>query len=477
MYPLSLFLHPQAADHGRSLLEFAEGKPVKSKEAIKWFKVHGANCYGKDKLSIADRVAWVDDSEDMIKRIAENPYENTEWLEADDKETWRFLAFCFDYAAWLADPENHLSHLPVSVDGKCNGLQHYSAMLRDKDGGKAVALTKSTEAETPVDIYLKVADLVNERVQADAAKGNEIAKLWLNDKDEGKVDRRITKKPVMTYPYGASREKTRKVIRKTVKKIEKEHKEKTGEEFIKPVGKLTRGDAIKYMRDVVIEVTGDTVKSAKKVMDWLKAVATIPALFDYPGWVSPIGFHVSHTYYEQESKKIKTTSIKGVERQISSRRETRKLKHRDMTKALPPNFVHSLDASHLMMTVLKCKEAGINSFGMVHDSYATHAADMPAMSRLLRHAFVELYAEQDVLADFRDEIIRSLDPDHLVYETGKEEEVTIPWGDGTVTTHRESARKQIDPEEYLSEIESKLNPLVKGDLDLDEIIDSVYFFS
>ncbi|KAG5527768.1 hypothetical protein RHGRI_028646 [Rhododendron griersonianum] len=58
--------------------------------------------------------------------------------------------------------------------------------------------------------------------------------------------------------------------------------------------------------------------------------------------------------------------------------------------AFPPNFVHSLDGSHMMMTAVACKKAGLN-FAGVHDSYWTHACDVEEMNRILREKFVELY--------------------------------------------------------------------------------------
>ena len=33
--------------------------------------------------------------------------------------------------------------------------------------------------------------------------------------------------------------------------------------------------------------------------------------------------------------------------------------------AFPPNFVHSLDGSHMMMTAVACKKAGLNFAGFV----------------------------------------------------------------------------------------------------------------
>ena len=94
--------------------------------------------------------------------------------------------------------------------------------------------------------------------------------------------------------------------------------------------------------------------------------------------------------------------------------------------AFPPNFVHSLDSSHMMMTAVACKRAGLNFAGLsswitvlcrvshstranccmscvisgVHDSYWTHACDVDEMNRILREKFVELY-ETPILENVR----------------------------------------------------------------------------
>jgi DNA-directed RNA polymerase len=48
------------------------------------------------------------------------------------------------------DPASYVSHLPVHMDGSCNGLQHYAALGRDEAGGRAVNLLPSN---TPQDVY------------------------------------------------------------------------------------------------------------------------------------------------------------------------------------------------------------------------------------------------------------------------------------------------------------------------------------
>ena len=64
---------------------------------------------------------------------------------------------------------------------------------------------------------------------------------------------------------------------------------------------------------------------------------------------------------------------------------------RKQMTAFPPNFVHSMDASHMHMTTTNLKARGITSFGAVHDSFWAHPADMDVLNEALRESFVELY--------------------------------------------------------------------------------------
>ena len=60
--------------------------------------------------------------------------------------------------------------------------------------------------------------------------------------------------------------------------------------------------------------------------------------------------------------------------------------------AFPPNYVHSLDSTHMFYTTRMCKEAGI-TFAAVHDSYWTHPNTVDVMNVMLRDAFVKLHSE------------------------------------------------------------------------------------
>ncbi len=57
------------------------------------------------------------------------------------------------------------------------------------------------------------------------------------------------------------------------------------------------------------------------------------------------------------------------------------------TTAFPPNFVHSLDSTHMMMTAIEMDKVGV-PFAAVHDSYWVHAGNVDVMNDQLRQVFM-----------------------------------------------------------------------------------------
>lgn len=53
------------------------------------------------------------------------------------------------------------------------------------------------------------------------------------------------------------------------------------------------------------------------------------------------------------------------------------------TTAFPPNFVHSLDSTHMMLTAVEMDKVGV-PFAAVHDSYWVHAGNVDVMNDELR---------------------------------------------------------------------------------------------
>ena len=68
-------------------------------------------------------------------------------------------------------------------------------------------------------------------------------------------------------------------------------------------------------------------------------------------------------------------------------------------QSIAPNYIHSMDASHLLFIALAWKDRG-GALTTVHDSFGTHAADLPDLHKVVREQFVMMYEDHDYLYDF-----------------------------------------------------------------------------
>lgn len=156
------------------------------------------------------------------------------------------------------------------------------------------------------------------------------------------------------------------------------------------------------MADLTLNSLQEMFSGAKEIMDWLSKCALLVAEEGHVmSWVSPLGLPVMQPYRKMAAHQVKTT-MQSMTLVVED--EALPVSKQKQQSAFPPNFVHSLDATHMLMTSLKMKQMGLG-FAAVHDSYWTHAGDIPHMSMALRECFVELY-EQPVLEALRDSLVR-----------------------------------------------------------------------
>lgn len=107
---------------------------------------------------------------------AERPLDGRRWWQKSE-EKWQTLACCIEIARAIAsgNPAEYVSFFPVHQDGSCNGLQHYAALGRDREGAASVNLC---HFKNPQDVYSTVLELVEEQRKHDEVeKKDEMAKL------------------------------------------------------------------------------------------------------------------------------------------------------------------------------------------------------------------------------------------------------------------------------------------------------------
>ncbi|TAE72958.1 MAG: T3/T7 RNA polymerase [Verrucomicrobia bacterium] len=389
VYPIPVFgPSPQGSDWQKALIHFAEGKPLGDEGAF-WLFVHIANLFGVDKVSFEERHRWVRENLTALLDSAENPLDGQRfWTTADSP--YSALAACFELAGWVKEGNDFVSRIPIALDGSCSGLQHFSAMLRDEQGGRAVNLLP---ADKPQDVYTAVAKAA--QAVADAST-EEYGMCWAG----GKVTRSIAKRPTMTFCYSATRFGMQEMIVETLRGLDKEAEERGEPPYL---GGVDNYHAATWLSHVLYSSISGTVSAAAVAMDWLRETAKVAASAGLPlWWTTPDGLPILQEYKKQEG--VRVNAFWGGQRlRLMIQTDTTSICGRSQINGVAPNFVHSLDAAHLRAVALRSKQNGIRSLALIHDSFGTHAADTGSLSRILRETFIEQYSG-NVLQDFYDEI-------------------------------------------------------------------------
>ena len=442
LYPCGQ-IHPQGTDWQKGLLQFADGVPL-GKHGAKWLAVHLANTWGNDKVSFEERVKWVKDNEHWILDCAEHPLDNTHWADAD--EPFCFLAACFEWQGYKQQGEAYESRCAVALDGSCSGIQHYSAMLRDTVGALATNVICEDATKGKRDIYGEVAKATAALMQQEIAdkENGKYAAFVLGNK---LLNRKIVKRAVMTLPYGSKYQSCHSYISEalipSLKALGKDEKECL--------------EIARYTSKTVWTAIPLVVQAAREGMTYLQKLARLFSKQTNPiTWQTPSGFMVQQSYYSVEGKRIKLLTGGNIVlkdnipiwktknetedeiRLIFQSTNTRKIDPTRQVSGIAPNFIHSLDASHLMMSVCEAKRHNISNFALIHDSLGTHAGHTEDFAKIIRETFYRLYSEYTPLEDITK---------HLLAQIEEPDKEKIP------------------------------TPPTKGDLDLTKIKEAVYLFA
>ena len=370
-YPIPAFLTPQDTDFGKSLLKFYEPSFI-TPDAEQWLAFQVATTYGLDKATMEERQEWVHNNQDLITRIAKDPITNRpEWETAD--EPWSFLAACDEYYHCVIKCDRHHTSLPVAVDATCSGLQILAGLARDASTAKLVNVLPS---DKPQDAY---------KVIAGQAKPNVPVHLQQH------MDRKTTKRTVMTVPYNAKPFSNRGYIREALKEkgIEVEKDDLTA--------------VVKAVRDAMDVV----VPGPMRVMKWIEQEVSnaIDRGLDKLTWVTPSGFVVTQKLMKKDTKRIELQLLGSCKVTVSEG-DTKEVDKNHHKNATAPNLIHSLDASLLHLSAIRF-DAPIS---LIHDSVLCRATDMSVLSTIVRETYMHLFAEHDYLTDWAQQIGAESEP-------------------------------------------------------------------
>ncbi|XP_019615411.1 PREDICTED: DNA-directed RNA polymerase, mitochondrial-like isoform X1 [Branchiostoma belcheri] len=431
VYPCPPHFNHLGSDVARSILVFAEGHPLGEK-GLDWLKIHLVNLTGfKKKNSQTERLEYANEMMEEVLDSADHPMMGRKWWMTAD-EPWQALACCMEIANAVRspDPQAYISHFPVHQDGSCNGLQHYAALGRDITGAHQVNLMP---AESPQDVYSGVARQVEKLRATDAEQGVKIAQVL-----DGFINRKVVKQTVMTVVYGVTRYGGRLQIQRQLKDIP---------DFPQDHGWEASG----YLVKKVFMSLREIFTLAREIQDWLtESARLISHVGSAVQWVTPLGLPVVQPYHKVKNKLVRNeiqNIILNVSSDTSERPDIIKQKN-----AFPPNFIHSLDSTHMMLTSLHCQQAGIQ-YVSVHDCFWTHACTVDTMNRICRQQFVVLHS-QPILEDLSKYLLAEY---------------------GTLPSELETSPTAVSKHDKLMEV--LVDVPSKGDFDLNRVLDSTYFFS
>jgi DNA-directed RNA polymerase len=165
-------------------------------------------------------------------------------------------------------------------------------------------------------------------------------------------------------------------------------------------GNLSAGKAAEYLASKIMEAMSMHIRGAVEGMQWLQEIASIVGPSEI-SWFTPDNFYVIQSYKTVSKTRIETIFGKKVVR-LWFVEPTTKINVSKQKGGIAPNFIHSLDATHLRMVASEFLDDN-RSLGVIHDSFSTHSCDIPELSRVIRDKFYELHSN-DIMRDFKEQI-------------------------------------------------------------------------
>jgi DNA-directed RNA polymerase len=368
-------LSPQSSDFDRGLIHFANTEK-QTPSGVYWLKVHLANLFDRDKESFGDRVKWVDDNMDMIKEINKDPYGTLGlWMSDKKKKNPSFQRLSAIFELCRTDG---LTQLPIQMDGSCNGVQHWAALMKT---GRLAEMVNLVKTDKPQDLYQYVANLITDIMDKDKENDTKSG-LWAKqflDHWGNTIHRNVVKRAVMTDPYGVTLFGIRRYCR--------------SEGHLDWVSKDKMAGAVMELATFIDKALKETLIEPNKGKVWLKAVADIASeLNKNLEWTTPCGFNVVHQYCELVTRRS-VTKLFNMKELYFGYPDKDTIDPKQVNLAISPNYIHSLDASHMWCTIRRMLLSGIDSLSMVHDSYGCHAPYVPMMREYTKEEFCLMHKQ------------------------------------------------------------------------------------
>lgn len=366
MYYRGGLLTPQGTDFCKAAFQFAESMPLGS-TGLDAICLHVANCLGHDKLSYNDRLACIEQYIDCGDFDAINDHIDvaTRWPKSDVFQATvailelKRILLLIERGDAVCDIQ---SNLVCHQDGTCNGLQHMSAITRNYETAKTVNCTASTHDDDPLDIY----GIVATEATKSKALSPEAVKLMM------KYGRSMAKDGVMITGYGAGEVTVQNGVYKFL------------------VSKHENGAVANEIGKAYVEAMQFKAAAVKTLTKAVKSRVESALEFGREKfqWTTADGFVATTEYRDLEVNRVRA----GVFNALVRNMHPLPLDEIKSIGAMAPNFIHSIDATHLRMVVNGCGHDLVT----IHDSIGSHAATYFDTATVIRKEFVAVH-EYDAL--------------------------------------------------------------------------------
>jgi len=236
------------------------------------------------------------------------------------------------------------------------------------------------------------------------------------------VSRSLVKRPVMTYGYsstafGFSQQVRADYMEPLALEVLRGHRAEH------PFGADEGRSAAVLLGRLIYREVRRVLPRVAAAMEWLKTAATtLAAAQEGILVVAPDGFPMLLRVTETDSKKVELLlldrSVTVMEMSpkdqllgdsvlarrrcmVTTPSRTQTVVSHKQASGVAPNVIHTLDAAHLRAVIRGLEARGVNDTLLIHDSFGTHAGNVPVLVQVLRETLVAQYTDHDALAALR----------------------------------------------------------------------------
>lgn len=460
IYYCPTILNPQSSKLAKAMFVAAEAEEI-TEDGMDFWLVNYANSmktvtsfsgqeYAGDKSPWNVALYAAKNELTVGAKVAADPLHTFPiWSVQDDP--FAYLSQSFECADVIHRGHLSKSRIFLNLDGSNNGAQWASGYLLDKDTAELVNMTYKTADEAPADMYQTVADCFKAQLGA-AAIGMHFQKMNL-------ITRKTCKRIVMCMNYGLTMGGALNYAKEEIEKF-------TDKDNNNPLdATASREEVCNYFRDGVWDAVAEVAPAILRTKEAMCEVGKMVCHFG-DGRVKLETFTGTKTSFtkHQEKKVTVNLTFRGKAGKFCIKRTDReKIADTEVANATPPNFTHMNDATHLRLVALAMPESAPTMW--IHDSFGTIAKYAKMLARLTRQKFITMFKNRDPLREF---VMLNLD------SIGQELEINVDFLLDNDVDHLEHEGEKRKFVKGINKI--KKNIKRTEDLDLESIMDCIYFF-